>query len=209
MVVPMSIRQPSVGSYYVLDWTTPLAAERHTLEVAYPARGKRWKAGHAFTAANDDDELQPPVVAIEVRTSTPSGRSPHVYPEYTSQPIPLMTRRLVAALEGAGVGNLQLYQTSLIDALGAPPPPPDHYLAVNIVGRVAAADLASSTLGGERATSMDFHSLTIDEARARGALLFRLAENPSAVLAHASVRAHVVSCGIDTLTWLAPEEWAG
>ena len=59
MVVPMSIRQPSVGSYYVLDWTTPLAAERHTLEVAYPARGKRWKSGHAFTAANDDDELQP------------------------------------------------------------------------------------------------------------------------------------------------------
>jgi hypothetical protein len=96
--------------------------------------------------------------------------------------------------------------------LGKSPPTSDNYLAVNIVGRVAAAELAKSEINPEvpeRLISMDFFSLSVDEAKTRGALMFRLAENLSAVLVHEHVKAQVDRAGIETLTWLRPEEWAG
>jgi hypothetical protein len=39
--------------------------------------------------------------------------------------------------------------------------------------------------------------------------MFRLAENITAVLVHEHVKDQVERGGISTLTWLAPEEWAG
>jgi hypothetical protein len=57
--------------------------------------------------------------------------------------------------------------------------------------------------------STDFHALSIDESKARGLLIFRLAENITAVLVHEHVKKQVERSGIGTLTWLAPEEWAG
>lgn len=198
--------------YFVIKWQAPLRNERHLLEVEDKVSDKRWHSGRIFSENDDDDEFHPPTDVIELRTEKPTGRLPHVYPEYCSNPIPLMTHRLVAALRQAGVDNLQTYETRLIDPLGTPPAPPDLYLAVNIVGRVAAADLSKSVLNPEvkeRMISMDFHSLAVDEKRARGALMFRLAENISAVLVHESVKKHVETSGIDTLTWLSPDEWAG
>jgi len=40
-------------------------------------------------------------------------------------------------------------------------------------------------------------------------LMFRLAQNTSAVLVHKRVKEYVDAAGIDTLTWFRPEEWAG
>jgi hypothetical protein len=57
--------------------------------------------------------------------------------------------------------------------------------------------------------SMDLHSLAIDPSKTRNALMFRLAENTSAVLVHERVRQYVESRGITTLSWYNPEQWAG
>ena len=61
----------------------------------------------------------------------------------------------------------------------------------------------------ENLISMDFHSLSIDGFKTHEALMFRLAENISAVLVHERVRTIIDSKGINTLTWYEPEAWAG
>ncbi len=198
--------------YYVLKCIPAIQVDHYRLQVGYPANDKRWEAGLVFSNQNRSEELQPPPVPIVVRTETEDLDMPNVYAELYWNPIPLMTRRLLLALRGAGVDNLQTYETTLESVQGTNPPAADHYLAVNIVGRVAAADLGKSEINPdtlERIISTDFHSLSIDESKARELLMFRLAENITAVLVHEQVKEQVERSGITSLTWLAPEEWAG
>lgn len=202
----------AMEEYFILSWLEPLHAERHTLEVGEEASGKRWRSGLNFSEDNEDEDFRSPTKIIEIETAKTFGHQPHIYPEYTSQPIPLMTRRLVDALRDAGVSNLQVFETQLVNPLGTPPPPLNYYWAVNIIGRIAAADIKKSALNPkskEIMTSVDFYSLSINEKKTQGTLMFRLAENISAVLVHKSVKEHVISCGIDTLSWFTPEEWVG
>lgn len=201
-----------MARYYVLKCMSPIEAEHYWLEVDYPARGKRWNEGVLFSEKDWRDGFHPPLEPIEVETKFDEEPPPRVYPEYTSQPIPLMSRRLVHALRAAGVDNLQIFATKLTNPQGKTPPSDDYYLAVNIVGCVAAADLEKSKFNPEAAEAMiamDFHSLSVAESKTRGALMFRLAENVSALLVHERVMQHVEASGITTLTWYAPEEWAG
>ncbi len=201
-----------MSNYFVLA-CEPRPSEAHfDVEVDASVRGKRWKAGILFSASDRREALHPPQEPISLSTVDDTNDPPRVYPEYSSQPIPLMSRRLVAAMQAAGVDNLQLFSTQLNDRRGDPPPAPDHYLAVNIVGCIAAADLARSALNplvNDRLVSADFHSLAVAEDKTRAALLFRLAENVSAVLVHKQVKEAVERSGIDTLTWYLPREWAG
>jgi len=182
--------------YFVLKCLSPPTADHYVLQVDDELRSLDWYAGALFAANSGDAERRPPPEPIEVRTYLEKG--PHVYPELTWSPIPLMTRRLVTALQSAGIDTLQTFATKLVAPEGSPPPPEDLYLAVNLIGLVAAADLRKSLLNpdvSDRLISADFLSLAVDPAKARGLLLFRLAEN--------------VSAGIDTLSWLKPERWAG
>jgi hypothetical protein len=201
-----------VPKYYVLKCLPSIQVEHYRLQVGYPANDKRWEAGLVFSSQNRSEELQPPPVPIPVRTEAEDPDIPNVYAELYWNPIPLMTRRLVQALRGAGIDNIQTYDTTLESPQGEKPPGADHYLAVNIVGRVAAADLGKSDISPEtpeRMISTDFHSLSIDESKARALLLFRLAENITAVMVHEHVKDRVEQSGITTLSWLAPEQWAG
>jgi hypothetical protein len=174
--------------------------------------GECWAMGRRFASENRNSDFHPPTGVIDLDTRIDSKVKERIYPEYASNPLPLMSRRLVAALQEAGVDNIQAYETRLINPQGSPPIAPDYYQAVNIVGSVAAADLGASQTNPdvtEKLISMDFHSLTIDELKARDLLMFRLAENVSAVLVHEHVRKIVEAKGIDTLTWYEPEGWAG
>lgn len=198
--------------YYVLDCMSSLEAEHYSLDVGYPANDKRWHAGLLFSPRDERETCQPPSEPIEIRTEEGADDPHRIYPELTWVPIPLMSRRLVEALRAAGVDNLQTYETRLVTTHGQNRPAPDHYLAVNVVGLVAAADFAKSKTKPEvleRMISTDFYSLAVDADSARGQLLFRLAENVSAVLAHEHVKKRVEARGIDTLTWMQPEDWAG
>lgn len=201
-----------MSKYYVLDCHSPLDAEHYDLEVPYPANDRRWVAGVPFSDKDEREGFHPPAEPIEMRTKPDSEPPPRICAELYWNPIPLMSRRLVAALRAAGVDNLQTFDTQLVTTQGRNPPPSDHYLAVNIVGLVAAADLRKSRTNPEvteTLTSMDFHSLSVDEAKTGDLPLFRLAENITAVLVHERVKAAVEAGGITTLTWFASEEWAG
>jgi hypothetical protein len=198
--------------YYVLDCMSPLGAEFYNVELKSLANRKRWEAGVLFTPSNEIPEFRPPQGTIELVTEEDSTGVPHVYAELYWDPLPIFSRRLVAALEAAGVDNLQTYDTTLVSVEGKNPPPPNHYRAVNVVGRVAAADLEKSEINpdvDDREVSTDFYSLSVDETKAKDLLMFRLVENISVVLVHERVKAQVEAAGITTLSWFQPEEWAG
>jgi hypothetical protein len=198
--------------YYVLKCMPPIGFDHYTLKVPQRVRNKRWPAGVLFSEQDERPGFHPPPEPIEITTVPEAEVPPNIYGELYWIPIPLMSRRLVAALRAAGVDNLQTFETTLVTLEGKNPPPKDHYLAVNIVGLVEAADLGKSEINPdvpERMIATDFDSLAVDTSKAKDLAMFRLAENVSAVLVHERVKNHVEAAGITTLRWMVPAEWAG
>lgn len=103
---------------------------------------------------------------------------------------------LIAALESFGVDNLDKYPVSIAD-------PDDgkvytNFKAVNIVGVVSAADMKKSEYelrNGLPSMDVAFDELVLKEDDVRGRLMFRLAENLTAVLVHESVRGCLLDKG--------------
>lgn len=103
----------------------------------------------------------------------------------------LMLRALVETLQGAGVDNLQVYPAVLTERSTAAQR--EDYCVVNVLGKVAAADMKQSqsiSLGGGQV----FTRLTVDAGKARGLLMFRLAESLVDVIVHERV-AQAVTAG--------------
>jgi hypothetical protein len=201
-----------MSRYFILDCHPPLGADFYSHRVPEPAKSRRCLAGVQFTNADRREGLRLLHDIIPVETIDEPDAPLLIHGELRWVPIPLMSRRLVAGLQAAGVNNLQTFDTELVSPPGKTPPRRDHYLAVNIVGCMNAADLEKSetrTAVSETGTSMDFHSLAVDMEKTRGQLMFRLAENVSAVLVHESVKAALDAAGFTTLTWFDPKDWAG
>lgn len=119
-----------------------------------------------------------------------------MYPDWGSQPmllwgseITLMHKDLVATLQAAGVDNLQTFPAVLEN----PYTNEDllDYLAINILGLVAAADLEKSDITAfsnpPRIDSITF-SPKIDPAKANGALMFRMAESVMRIMVHEKIK---------------------
>jgi hypothetical protein len=104
-------------------------------------------------------------------------------PEFQSSHC-LMSLRLVEALKGAGIDNLQVFPAVLKDAkTGAER---KDFAVVNVVGLVAAADMKSSeslALGGGQV----FTKLVVDDTKPHALLMFRLAESLIDVVVHDSI----------------------
>jgi len=184
----------------------------YLLKVRNEVRQFSWSNGRIFLATNKWEDERPPNDPIELATERYGKKGGGFYRELYWSPIPLFSRRLVETLRKAGVHNLQTYETVLTNVEGDNPPPRDHYLAVNIIGLIDAADMKKSVVSPgskEELFTTDFDSLVIDEKAPMGMLMFRLAQNISAVLVHQRVKEYVEAAGIDTLTWFRPEEWAG
>jgi hypothetical protein len=196
--------------YYVLHCPSPANAAgvaMLTHKRDHPLRS--WSSGKRFSA-NPSDPPQKRAPPEPVRAEIKAGYEKGVLKELIPVPVPLMTKRLHKALQDAGVSNVDTYRAEILDpATGKM----NHdYVAFNVIGVVAAADLKRSSFDAsspERMISMGFDSLAIDAAKAQGALLFRLAENVGAIVVHEKVRKHLEATGIDTLTFIPPEEWAG
>jgi hypothetical protein len=123
---------------------------------------------------------------------------------------PLMREDLLTALTSSGVDNLQLFDAILKDKKAKV----EHtnYKSVNVVGLVAAADLAKSTvmnLPHPEVFGRVFDSLAIDEKKAGGLLLFRLAESSTAIVVHERVKQGVEAAGIPGMTFYESGEWSG
>jgi len=126
-------------------------------------------------------------------------------------PVTLMSKELVDALHSAGVDNLDTYPVIIHSETGHP----DcyDYLAVNIIGVIAAADMDQSEYDDDDDDDDDFDglfdvtfdSIVIDEKKAKGHLLFRMAESVSTVIIHEKIVNVLKEQGGFGLTFTEPE----
>ena len=129
-------------------------------------------------------------------------------PMLDSSPL-LITEELLQALREAGVDNMDIYDTEIYDEVE------DkiytNYKAVNIIGMVSATDASQSKIRkvGDQQSGILINwvdELVLDESRTRGLLMFRLAEKPSFIFVHDSVKNHLLKRGFDQLSFIPPEE---
>jgi hypothetical protein len=194
--------------YYMMECFSPKGADHAMLTYKRDHPRRSWASGKRFsTNPNDPVFRQPPPEPVQAEVK---ADYPGVMAEFWKAPVPLMTKRLLAALQEAGVMNLDTYQAEIYDV--SQNAIYDNYVAFNIIGTVSAADLNQSSYDAtlpERMISVDFDSVIIDEQATRGALMFRLAESVNAIVVHEKVKQYLEENGIDTLTFIPPEEWAG
>jgi hypothetical protein len=153
---------------------------------------------------------EPIVYDLEDDTKYEYDQIPNIRTLSKGLPIPFMRDDLYEALVAAGVDNLQVYDAVIRDLQRGI----DHknYKAFNIVGVIAAADMDESTMMGTSDSTLvdaDFDRLVIDEAKCHGQLLFRLAENISAIMVHERVKQEVEKQGIEGVFFYASNEWSG
>jgi hypothetical protein len=123
---------------------------------------------------------------------------------------PLMRVDVIEALKAVGVDNLQFFDAVIIDpATGA-----EHheYKAFNIIGVVAAADMAKSVKASSSDSVMidaDFDSLAIDATKAGAFRLFRLAESVDAIIVDGVVKQAIEQRNIPGMVFYDPADWAG
>jgi hypothetical protein len=125
-------------------------------------------------------------------------------------PLPLLSARLRDALRGAGVDNVDMYPAEITDQKSGNVF--TDFVAFNIVGKIAAADLAKTVFApgtDARMTDSDVDSLAVNEGAAGGALMFRLAESVNAIVVHERVQEYVEAAGIDGVAFVEPSQWAG
>ncbi len=108
----------------------------------------------------------------------------------------VLSDRLYRTLVDFGVENLDAYPVVLHDEKTTERF--TGYWAINVIGLIAAADLKKSSAivqPGGPVIDVAFDNLVIDEAKARGALMFRLVENTGNVWLHESLVAHIKKSG--------------
>ena len=131
-------------------------------------------------------------------------------PFFDGESAPLMSKKLISALETCGVDNLQVFDARVkILRTGEIL---DSYAAVNIVDLVESADLnasdyESSPLGNSPLYSTSFDSLVVDEEKVNGGLFFRMAESVSIILVHKRVK-EVLEPFFPRLSFIEPEDYS-
>jgi hypothetical protein len=124
---------------------------------------------------------EPKPAALPFRFSVESKGKP-LFAYYSANC--LMSQGLVDAIKASGVDNLQAFPAVLTE--GSTGAARTDYCVVNIIGLVAAADLQKSEaipLGGGQV----FTSLEVEADKAKGLLMFRLAESLIDVIVHEKV----------------------
>lgn len=151
---------------------------------------------------------RPPPEPIRVDIDPDNENDP--MPDLWKGPVPIMSARLLKVLRDVGVDNIDAYVTEFYDSKGTKVE--SECFAINVVGKLAAADLEKSDYDEaqpDRLISMDFDSLAVSEDKARGMLLFRLAESVTTILIHENVKQAIEDAGISGVEFYYPEQWAG
>jgi hypothetical protein len=189
--------------YYVFDRFGAMHPCRW-IERFPDVRGVSWDLG----TRHESRPREPLEFGLKPLDPEASDEGPEM-PEYFKGRVPLFRDDLIAALHEAGVDNLEGYAAVIVD--------PDtgqrhtNYKAVNIIGSISAADMARSDATvnpGGPVLDVNFNGLVVDDQKAGGALMFRLAENTGAILVHESVVDHLLQEGFDKLEFLDPGEVA-
>lgn len=187
--------------YFVITCLEPMDWDDCALleGIPPPSGSISWRIGQRFAV--------PPVEPIHV-TLDPT-HSDRLLMLYKTDAL-LIPKRMLNALRAAGVDNLDAYSTIITHpATGVVT---RDYVAVNLIGLVSAADIGRSRVvdgSADHRLDTDFEGFTVDPARARGLLMFRLAENTSAIMVHRALKDRLRREGFDQLRFIAPEKWFG
>lgn len=165
-----------------------------TYEEDHP--GRSWVSGDPFLSRPDLPIFrQPPPLPIQVQIK--EGRENDPMPHYIHEPIPIMSHNLYNTIRLVGVDNLDVYKVEIRYQDGSLAS--DQYYAFNLIGKIAAADLANSTYDSDQPDNMiamSFDSLKVDPEKTRETLMFRLAENITVVLVHEKIKLAVEEANI-------------
>jgi hypothetical protein len=187
-----------VIKYYVLD--TGSSPRRWIGEYPHDY-GSLFRKGHIITV-----QLPAPLrysLRPIVRDSYDHG--PYMA-SYMKPAMPLFRADLIAAMYEAGVRELDTYD-AIIEDPERPGQPHTNYKAVNVLGLVGAADMQLSEYTehpGGPVGDVDFDHLVIDPNKARGRLIFRLAESTNIIMIRESVRDHLLAKGFNDLEFYDP-----
>lgn len=187
-------------SYYMLECYMPDDwDDMALLKAVYFKELGSWRIGKRFS------QDPPNPIEIKIRPGYPDNLK-----ELYSADAMVMTNSLYEALLECGIGNMDKYDCVISnEETGFST---KDYVAVNLLGMVKAADIANSNAVDGREDQVvdaDFDGVTIDENKAQEALMFRLAENTSAIMVHEKVKNHLLSKGFDMLSFVEPKDWAG
>ena len=152
-----------------------------------------WSLGRPFTQP-PPDPIRLDLVPVGGFTGEPAA----MFDRYMC----LMSPPIVDALRRSGVDNIDTYPVILVDAANERE---FHYFGVNILGLVAAADLGKSqwsNFDGAARLDTHFDTLALDPAKARGHLMFRLAEDTGTIIVHEKVKQALESAGIPGLQFI-------
>jgi len=189
--------------YYVLDRFGALHPCRWVAKYPY-IEGAEFREGARITVPIP----QPLEITLKPLNPDADDHGPEI-PEYLKGRIPLFRNDFIDALQKGGVDNLDLYDAVIID----PDDGKRHttHKAVNIIGALSVADMGKSEATvhpGGPVIDVDFDNLVVDEKKARGALMFRLAESVNAILVHERLRDHLIASGFTDLEFLEPSDVA-
>ncbi len=185
-------------TYYMLNCFGPPDQERTSIHRVPQFENVSWNRGGRIQGA------VPTPVRIYLDPEAPGLLLPMYY-----KGVLMMSEQLIAALQVAGVSNLELFDAVLVDEVNQRIH--TNYKLVNVIGVLAAADLTKSIFSkhGMPLFDVDFDSLVIDENQASGRLMFRLAENVSGIVVHESVMRAVLKAGIERIDFVPTQQWIG
>lgn len=135
-------------------------------------------------------------VSSPMRFTTDASAS-DALPAFWDDGVPVMSAKFLALLEGAGVGNIQIFP-AIIESKTDATIWVD-YFAVNILGIIKTADFNRSVYTEIFPGCFDFDVLAIDSELTNGALLFRMQESASTIIVHKSVMKFVIDNDPDEL----------
>jgi hypothetical protein len=187
--------------YYVMSYEIPQDDEGgyFDLEDGLDFHGiDSWSLGRRFEV-----ELAEPIIVELTVVDGYTGPPSDLYDGNMC----LMSARLVQVLEEAGVDNLQTFRALLRNSNTGET---HDYRAVNIVGAIAAADLSASNWTShdpDPRFDVNFDALAVDATAARGAMLFRLAENTGVILVHERLRDRLQTADFPNLVFAEPGQW--
>jgi hypothetical protein len=188
-------------NYFVLSCPEPFDWEDSALFEATPLPTDEisWCIGRPFKAKPSE-----PIPIVLDPT-----HSDRLLPYYDVDAI-IITRPVMQALLDSGVQNLDIYSARISHPESGFET--TDYVAANLIGLVSAVDLKKSNVVGgssDLRLDTDLDGFVVDPARVRGALMFRLAENTSAVLVHESLRKPLDKASQGLLQFIEPSNWVG
>jgi len=187
--------QEKRSSYYVLDAANPKRMLLGSLDD--PSLDDSWLYGAPFS--------EPPTTPVVVGI-IPGYEKAELLPYFGTPPV--MSDKFYEALVSAGVDNLEVY-----DAVLASEDDKIQYKgfkAFNLIGLVKAADLEKTVFAADndsRLLDAGVESLVIDPEKARGLLMFRLAEYAGAVIVHETIKETIEKHNFPHVVFREPEEF--